>query len=350
VADYSAALLRSLSKLGDVRVNDSAAGIALYHLGNNGLHQRVYECALKRPGVVVLHDAVLHHFFLGSLSEAEYVDEFVYNYGGWSDRLACDLWQRRAASAGAAEYFRYPMLRRIAERSAAVIVHNAAAARMVRAHAPKARVYEIPHLFEAPAEPAGAEVERLRERLGVMPSTVLFGVFGHLRESKRLSSALRAFQAVRPGARAALLIAGDMVSPEYERALAPLLETAGVIRLPALPERDWWLHAHAADVCVNLRYPCAGETSGVAVRMMGIGKPVVMTSGEETDAFPDAACVRVDSGPAEVEMLAAAMAWLAGTRDHRLLIGDAARRHVREQHDPERVAGLYWRVLEECGR
>jgi glycosyltransferase involved in cell wall biosynthesis len=84
--------------------------------------------------------------------------------------------------------------------------------------------------------------------------------------------------------------------------------------------------------------------------MMGIGKPVVVTSGEETDTFPDTACVRVDSGPAEAEMLAATMAWLAGAGDHRLGIGDAARRHVREQHDPERVAGLYWRVLEECGR
>jgi len=172
-------------------------------------------------------------------------------------------------------------------------------------------------------------------------------VFGHLRESKRLSSVLHAFQAVRPGA---LLVAGDVVSLEYERAIAPLLGAAGVIRVPSLPEPAWWLHAHAADVCVNLRYPPAGETSGIAVRMMGIGKPVVMTSGEETDVFPDMACVRVDSGAAEVEMLAATMAWLAGARDHRLVIGDAARRHIREQHDPERVAALYWRVLEECSR
>jgi glycosyltransferase involved in cell wall biosynthesis len=347
VADYSAALLRALRKLGDVRVNDSKAEVALYHVGNNGLHRRIYERALQRPGIVVLHDAVLHHFFLGLLSEAEYADEFVYNYGAWSEALARDLWQRRATSAGAAEYFRYPMLRRIAESSAAVIVHNPAAARMVREHAPQARVFEIPHLFEPCAEPAGAEVERLRERLGAMPSTVLFGVFGHLRESKRLSSVLHAFQVVRPGA---LLVAGDMVSPEYERAIAPLLGAAGVIRVPALPERAWWLHAHAADVCINLRYPAAGETSGIAVRMMGIGKPVVVTSGEETDALPDMACVRVDSGTAEIEMLAATMAWLAGARDHRLVIGDTARRHVREQHDPERVAGLYWRVLEECGR
>ncbi len=350
VADYSAALLRALRKLGDVRVGDSRADVALYHLGNNGLHRDVYERALQQPGVVVLHDAVLHHFFLGALGEAEYVREFAYNYGAWSEGLAHDLWKRRANSGGDNEYFRYPMLRRIAESSAGVVVHNPAAARMVQEHAPGARVYEIPHLYEPAPEPAGAEVERVRERLGVTPSTVLFAVFGHLRESKRIPSVVRAFEAVRRETRAALLVAGDMVSPEYERSIAPLLGTAGVIRVPGLPEREWWLHAHASDVCVNLRYPRAGETSGIAVRMMGIGKPVVLTTGEETSAFPDTACVRVDAGAAEVEMLAAMMRWLAGSRQDRAAIGEAARGHIRDQHNPERVAGLYWRALEECAR
>jgi glycosyltransferase involved in cell wall biosynthesis len=343
VADYSAALLRALRKTGDVRVNNSRADVALYHLGNNGLHRQIYERALERPGVVVLHDAVLHHFFLGALEEPAYIEEFVYNYGAWTEDLARELWRRRANSGGDAEYFRYPMLRRIAERSAAVIVHNPAAARMVREHAPQARVYEIPHLFEAGSEPAGAEIERLRESLGVMPSTVLFGVLGHLRESKRVPSVVRAFEAVRRCARAALLVAGDMVSPEYERAMAPLFQT-GVIRVPGLPERTWWLHAHATDVCVNLRYPRAGETSGIGVRMMGIGRPVIVTAGE----FSAAPCVPIDAGPAEIEMLAGMMGWLAGSRDDRLAIGGAARRYVRDQHDPERVARQYWRVLEEC--
>src|SRR5450756_306805 len=171
---------------GEVRVNDPGAGVPLYHLGNNQLHREIYSRALRHPGVAVLHDAVLHHFLLGTLKEQDYLAEFAHNYGEWTAGLARDLWSRRARSAGDPEYFRYPMLRRIAETSAGVIVHNPAAARMVRQHAPKARIFEIPHLFEPPPEPSGAEVERLRERLEVTPSTTLFAVLGHLRESKRL--------------------------------------------------------------------------------------------------------------------------------------------------------------------
>src|SRR4029077_3927388 len=77
VADYSAALLRALQPLGQVAVNEGDADIALYHVGNNQLHREIYQCALDAPGVVVLHDAVLQHFFLGSLSEPDYVAEFV---------------------------------------------------------------------------------------------------------------------------------------------------------------------------------------------------------------------------------------------------------------------------------
>ncbi len=123
--------------------------------------------------MVVLHDAVLNHFFLGSLERAQYIGEFVYNYGDWYRDFAGELWDERARSAGDARYFQYPMLRRIVETSRAVVVHNAAAVRLVRAHAPDARVCEIPHLWAPPPQiPAGAP-EGFRRRLGLDSRTFL---------------------------------------------------------------------------------------------------------------------------------------------------------------------------------
>ena len=156
VADYSAALLRALAPLGEVEVNARQADICLYHLGNNRLHAEIYQRALENPGVVVLHDAVLHHFLLGSLSEREYIAEFTYNYGAWSEDLARDLWRQRAGSAADPRYFRYPLLKRVAERSRAVIVHNPGAARMVAQHAPGADDPRDSPFVRAPARiPSG---------------------------------------------------------------------------------------------------------------------------------------------------------------------------------------------------
>jgi len=47
----------------------------------------------------VLHDAVLQHLFLGMFDEANYVNEFVSNYGEWMRGFAEELWSHRARSA-----------------------------------------------------------------------------------------------------------------------------------------------------------------------------------------------------------------------------------------------------------
>ncbi len=350
VADYSAQLLRALAPLGSVQVNARDAGVPLYHLGNNPLHRQIYARALARPGVAVLHDAVLHHFFLGSGNEREYVAEFVFNYGRWSEDLAGELWRRRSRSAADPEYFRYPMIKRVVEASRAIVVHNPRAAQLVEEHVPGARVHEIPHLFALPGElPSASEVIRWRAAHGVMPHTLLAGVFGHLRESKRLRAVLRAFQRARRSADMMLLVAGDIASTDLARSLEPLLASdPGIVRTGYLDERDFWLCASAVDACINLRYPMAGETSGIAIRLMGLGKPVLVSAGQETSRFPESACVRVDTGPAEEEMLAEFLVWLARHPDDAQAIGQRAAAHVRHYHAPDRVAQLYWQALKDC--
>jgi glycosyltransferase involved in cell wall biosynthesis len=346
VADYAAALLAGLRQHGRIEVSPKRSDVSLYHLGNNSLHAPIYRRALEQPGVVVLHDAVLNHFLLGQLDEGNYVDEFVYNYGEWHRSLAKELWRGRAASGADSRYFDWPMLRRVAESAQAVVVHNPAAARAVTRHASAARVVEIPHLFAMPELPGGAEVLRYRQRLGIEPGAFLFGVFGYLRESKRLAAVLDAFSAVRREfPRDRLLVAGQFASTDLERAVAPLLSRPGIVRLPYLSEREFWLAAAAVDACVNLRYPSTGETSGISIRLMGIGKPVLMTDSPECSGFPEDACVRIESGAAERESLRQHMILLASMTEVGRAIGQRGARHIEACHRVEEVSKQYWDLL-----
>lgn len=346
VADYSAALLGELRRHGKVETDARRSDVALYHLGNNGLHAEIYPRAIERPGIIVLHDAVLHHFFLGQLSESAYIDEFVYNYGEWNRGLARELWRGRAASGSDERYFQYPMLKRAAERSLAVIVHNPAAARSVREHAAGARIVEIPHLFAPPELPSEVDALRYREALGIDRGAFVFGVFGYLRESKRVASVLECYAGLRRDyPRTALLIAGQFVSSDLERAIAPMLSSAGVLRLPFLPEREFWLAASVIDACINLRYPSAGESSGIAVRMMGIGKPVLVTDSEEYERAPEGACVRIAAGAGERDSLRYHMTMLAGVGGVAQAIGDRAARHIGQYHALEAIGRQYWEAL-----
>lgn len=323
VVDYAEALHRALAAECDVRW-EAGSGLKLYHIGNNPLHAEIYRQALAEPGVAILHDAVLQHLTLGMLDESSYAADFTYNYGEWGAALAQRLFRNRARSAGDATYFEFPMLRRLAERCLAVVVHNGRAAETVRRHCTTAFVEVIPHLVEIRAlrpPPANAK-----------PT---FGVFGHLRESKRLRSFLEA--ARRAGVEA--VVAGRFVSETYERSLEPLLK--GARRIP-FGTRDHFLSALTrVDVVVNLRSPSAGETSGVTLNAMNLAHPVIVSATGEGIDYPAGICATVEDGPAERESLAATMVWLAKHPADRLAMGAAARRHVVESHAPARVAAQF---------
>lgn len=296
-------------------------GVTVFHLGNNQLHQPIYQrlISLEDPKrVVILHDAVLHHFMLGSLSREAYIDEFVYNYGEWQRDLAQDLWSRRSHSGSAPEYFAYPMLRRAMAAAHLVIVHNPAAARLAREHG-AAQVELIPHFIECQPSVPAQDILAWRASQGLHPNTCLFGVFGHLRESKRVPVIVRAI-AQQPPATAALLVQGEWGSDTLRNSLEP----QGVIRVGAVPEAMFQLLIAAVDVGVNLRYPSAGESSGVLARLMAAAKPVIVTRGEELSHLPPHIVWPISPGPGELESLACAMAYLAQHRTARREMGRAA--------------------------
>jgi glycosyltransferase involved in cell wall biosynthesis len=338
-------LLRALRASGrEIRLN-ADGDVNLYHLGNNEQHAGIYRRALQRPGVAVLHDALLQHLYLRTLNEDEYVAEFVFNYGHWHADLARDLY--RNPSGLRPELYRYPMLKRIAAMSRAIVVHNSAAAEIVQRHAPGASITEIPHLFEAPARLHLLDAMEFRQRIGLPACAFVFGLFGYLRESKRVTTVLSTFgqiHAMQPDTR--LLVAGEFVSTDLPLAAEDLLQQPGVIRLGHLPERDFWLAASATDACVNLRDPACGETSGVAIRFMGLGRCVILSTVPENAGFPESSCIRIDTGLSEGPMLLDMMLAVARFPQMARDVGSQAARHIAMFHAPDAVAARYWQVME----
>lgn len=346
VADYTAGLLPYLRRHAEVRAVEEpadaelrACDAALYHLGDNSLHAAAYQAALRRPGVAVLHEAVLNHLLLGTLDHESYVEEFVYNYGEWFREKAGRLWDRRALSMGDPRYFRYPVLRRLLEASRAVVVHNSGARkRVLEAARTPPPVTVIPH-YVTPPRPFSAEERRaVREALGAPQDAVLIGSFGFLRPAKRIRSLLQAARLVPAPWR--LLLAGDPVLKDYAAAWQDLLDDPRIIRRPFAHSEEFERLLAAADIGVSLRDPSAGETSGVTVRLMAHGKPVLVTAGEDAD-FPPLSVIPVDPGEGEVEMLAHYLYLLACDESVRERIGRTAAAHIAACHHPERAAAQY---------
>lgn len=347
VADYAETLRTALARLGRMEPNAANADVHLYHLGNNRLHEKIYARALETPGVIVLHDAVLHHFFLGASTQEQYLAEWIYNYGAWRRDLGEELWRERARGPIDPRYFQFPMLRRILERSLCVIVHNPGACAIVQDALREPRPIEIiSHFSKQDESPEAPDTARFRERLGIAQDVTLFGIFGYLREPKRVMNCITAFRklhAIRPNT--VLVLAGEIVSRDLERLLASEPPHPAIRRLPHLDEKDFRIAAAAVDCCLNLRYPGVGETSGISVMLMSLAKPVVVTDNLENSGFPAEAVLRVTPGVAESAELFEHMVLVTEFPAIAREIGSAARLHIRKHHSLEAVARRYWEVL-----
>jgi glycosyltransferase involved in cell wall biosynthesis len=320
----------------------------LYQMGNHPrFHGEIYRALLARPGVVVLHEYVLHHMIreltLAAGDPAGYLEEVRYAAGRGGLALA-----RRALATGVPlDPWRFPLFERAVDAAAGVIVHNQTTRRRVLASRAGASCSGLVESADARDGEASARA-RARAALGLPADALLLGTFGFLTAPKRLGVALRAFARLRREAPAArfLLVGEADASAGLEDLLAAGLG-AGVAVVGRVERADFLAWMRAVDVAVNLRYPTAGETSGTLMRLLGLGKAVVVTDDGAFAEIPDGCCAKVPPGPGEEEILLAYLRRLAADGELRRAMGENARRHLAAHHSVAGSARAYAGFLAE---
>ena len=346
IADYSALLLPALRERVEVVIarpgkRPPRADVALYHVGNDpDAHGWIADALRKRPGVVVLHDYVLHHLISGiTIGRGDgrgYLDAMERELGvagrllglGVLDNLLPLLWETQPE--------RFPLSATILDDARGLIVHSDYVAHRVRAAGYEGRLWRVPH----PAWP----LDHVEPEPGIAGEP-LIGCFGFLNMNKRIPQLLQAFAAFRrQRPRARLLLVGAAGERfDLKRRLERLGLTEGVERLDYVPEDRMWSLMAACDVLVNLRFPTMGETSGSAIRGLSLGRPLVVSDVGWFAELPDDAVLKVPVDELEVPMLEAALGFAA---EHGAALGRAARTYVEREHALPRVADAYVAALE----
>jgi len=318
----------------------------LYHMGNNHeYHARTWRMLQLFPGITVLHEPMLHHLVRGmtiARGHAEGLDGFVeemrYAYGRTGEALA-----RRSLGTGIPlDAWSYPLFERVVDSSLGLIVHNGCTRDRVLASRPGARIATVPHHLSlggaAEISPAAA-----RAGLGLPATGLIFASFGFITPAKRLDVALRAFARLRREVApdALYLLVGE-VSPYYDfRSLLTPALSEGVVLAGRTELPDFLRHMAAADVTINLRHPSAGETSGTLIRLLGLGKAVIVSNTGAFAEIPDHCCAKIDLDATEEELLFAVLRALATDPGLRRRMGDNARRHIAAHHTLEGSARAY---------
>jgi glycosyltransferase involved in cell wall biosynthesis len=350
IADYSALLLPALheriEKLVVVRPGRRApaADVALYHVGNDpDSHGWIVDALRKRPGVVVLHELVLHHLIAGiTIGRGDgrgYLDAMERDGGVASRLLGLGVLDNLLPLLWETEPERFPLTGTLLDLAHGLIVHSRYVEEGARADGYAGRLWRVPH----PAWP----VEGIAAATDVAGDP-LVGCFGYLNVNKRIPQVLEAFALLRrrrPGARL-LLVGAAAERFELGRRFERLgLGGDDLIREDYVPEDRLWSLMAACDVLANLRSPTMGETSGAVIRGLSLGKAMLVSDVGWFSELPDGVALRVPVDEHEVGTIAAALELAA---DRKAELGEAARAYVRREHDLDRVADAYVAALEEA--
>jgi glycosyltransferase involved in cell wall biosynthesis len=346
IADYSALLLPALADRIDVKVAKRGktrpprgTDVALYHVGNNPeAHGWIVDALRRRPGIVVLHDFVLHHLVagltLGRGDVAGYLDAMQRDAGvvgrllahGVVDQLLPPIWEERAAD--------FPLTSVVLDRADGVICHSRYVEGLLRDYGYGGPVAVVPMPAWPSVELGDAVVHKSR--------SPVIGCFGYLDRPKRIPELLQAFGSLRERFPDALLVLGGSAAADVK-----LEPKEGVLRLEHLDEPELWRQLAACDVVVSLRSPTMGETSGMVIRALSLGKPLVVSDVGWFSELPDDIAAKVPVDEREVETLTQALDRLAGDEELRRRMGEAALESAKTEHDLGRVADLYVKAIEE---
>jgi glycosyltransferase involved in cell wall biosynthesis len=316
----------------------------LYHMGNSPVHTRIWGAMQQLPGVLVLHDFVLHHFMLQQAvtmwgSVERYRAEAERRYGAEGARVA-DLMLHGRFTAAA---FDMPFCEDVLARAEGLITHSRYVLDRSLAMRPglPATHINMGVPLPAPLDRAGA-----RRRRGLSESALLLAAFGHINPYKRLEPVLRALRILRETYDARLLLVGS-ISPSYDaRAVVRRTGLEDAVTITGYVERAAFEdYVAASDICLNLRHPTAGETSASLLRLLGAGRATLVTASGSFTELPPGTAAQVDPDAGEIDLIVAYCRLLA---DHPALadaIGAAARAYVAREHTLAGAALGYIRFL-----
>jgi len=336
--------------------------LVVYQLGNSTPHAFVWPYLLRYPGLVILHDARLHHSrgatLLTPASAAPYRSAFVSDHPD----VSVDVAELAVSGFDGSYYFLWPMVRSAVLAARAVGVHTRGETRALQAAYPEALVDYVALGMGCDERLPDEDRHEMRRDLGVPADGILFGVFGGLTADKRVPIVLQSIARLRQlGCRAHLLLAGrpdrhlDLPGRIADLDLAPHVTLA-----PDLDDASFERAIASVDVSLNLRWPTARETSGPWLQALAAGRPTVVIDLEQHAHVPaldpQTWTPRPGAGPRqaitvaidildEAHSLDLAVTRLARDPALRASLGRAARQYWEEEHTVLRMCADYEQLM-----
>ena len=323
----------------------------IYNMGNHfGYHGAIYETSLRHPGIVIVHDLVLQHFFGYYFLEYRrdwdaYIRHMGYAHGHKGEELAKRIRTGREWPVWeSAEAVQYHMAKLVVRRKYGVIVHSDYAKRKIEAitTAPVRKI-NFPEPAISKCFPRKPGVRTEAGKIGLLT----FGMVNRNKLVDLVIDTIGSNDYLRH--QVTYTILGGLESEDYGRNLEELIrkyELGSSVRLLG-PQPDAVLVEclQAADIVINLRYPYFGESSWSLLEALFAGKPTIVWRHGYYDEFPDTVVKKA----ASKEELLGALLSLCQSAEVRSAMANEAWGYARKNFDTRQYCRQLLDFI-ECAR
>lgn len=320
-------------------IRDSYDAI-VYHMGNNyAYHHKIAETFLKFSGFLELHDFSLHNYLAAETYVNNDIEGYLrgvrYSHGEWGANIAQAFLDGKQGAPWETHALELTTNKHYLERAKGVIVHSEMAKQMVKGICPYLPVINIPlHAPEIIEDPTSIKMAA-KKKLGINEGTVVFGSFGYATSAKRILQILEALALFKDmkSNKFKYFVVGkedgiDVAKRAEELGLRNQVTVTGFTSLD-----EFNIYMSSCDICFNLRFPTHGESSASLHRMLGLGKPVIVSSIGTFDEYPDDIVMKVRYDENEINDIYNALCILINNKKKLLHRCEKALQYAKENCD-----------------
>jgi len=322
--------------------------INIYQMGNSTCHGYIYPFVFQYPGILVLHDYILHHSRFKMLCEAgrvaDYSAEVEYCHPPKGFLLAKMVLHQLGSRL---LRFTFPLNKLLIEASLMTVVHSPYVKEMILEENPSATVIEV-SMGVPLVEPDPQLMDILRERHQLRENDLILASFGMVTPEKGILPILKVLQRiVAESPQVRYLIVGERSEElDIDQLCRELGLSQRVIITGFVTREEFFNYIAISHIGINLRYPTARETSATLLRIMAMGKPVLTSDLLHLNDLPSDIVIKIPL-IGEEEALYQSLHRLIKQPQLREKLGSLGRRFIKEKHSLEGMSREYLRCIEK---
>jgi len=328
LTDIPLHLLRKMQTV-DVVQMLPAFDVVFYNMGDAAHnHSHIYDTSRAYPGIVILHDLVMHHFFynynlIDRQDNAGFIRELTFSHGKAGNELGEKIVNGTSGNIWTtSQMLTFNMALSAIRGAHGVITHSPYSQQILRDIAPAPVAY-VP--FPTPPSIEKSASSTLKDST----RTCLFS-FGVINPNKMIAEVIEAIGTssfLKANVTYNILGTGESAYMEHLNALVKNHKLEKYVQFLGYQPDDVLYQAIAdADIIINIRNPHFGESSASLIEGMSMGKPTVVWNHGYYATFPDETVVKVNSQDSFVNILSQ----LVKDKNLRLTYGQAARKYIED--------------------